>query len=196
LPKPNGALVSSVEKGSPADKAGIENGDVILKFDGKPVELSDDLPRLVGSTKAGTKATVQVMRNKTLHDLPIVVGEMMTDDEGGVTPQLRPHRSSDKPQTPNSISRLGISASDPTAEQRSQLKVTGGVLVEDVQGAAAHAGLQRGDIILAVNNQEVKSLEQFGQLLGQFKKDDIPALLVRRNDMTLYVPLRIEKDAG
>ncbi len=196
LPRANGALVSSVEKGSPADKAGIENGDVILKFDGKTIESSDDLPRLVGSTKPGNKAVVQVMRNKTLHELPIVVGEMMADDEGGVTPQLRPRRGGNKSQTPDTISRLGISVSEPTAEQRSQLKITGGVVVDDVQGAAARAGLRHGDIILAVNNQEVKSLEQFGQLLGQFKKDDIPALLVRRNDMTLYVPLRIEKDAG
>jgi len=196
LPKAGGALVSSVEKGSPADKAGIENGDVILKFDGKTVESSDDLPRLVGSTKPGTKAVIQVMRNKTLHELPIVVGEMMVDEEGEVTPQLRPRRGGNKPQTPDAISRLGLSASEPSAEQRGQLKITGGVVVDDVQGAAARAGLRRGDIILAVNNQEVKSLEQLGRLLEQFKKDDIPALLVRRNDMTLYVPLRIEKDAG
>jgi len=196
LQRPDGALVSSVEKGSPADKAGIENGDVILKFDGKTVESSDDLPRLVGATKPGYKATVQVMRNKTLHDLPIVVGEMMADEESEVTPQLGSRSSGNKAQTPDTISRLGISASEPSVEERGQLKISGGVVVDDVQGAAARAGLRHGDIILAVNNQEVKSLEQLGQLLGQFKKDDIPALLVRRNDMTLYVPLRIEKDAG
>jgi len=197
LPKAEGALVSSVEKGSPADRAGVENGDVILKFDGKAVEESDDLPRIVGTTKPGARVMMQVMRNKNPLDLPIVVGEMaVADDENGIAPQLKPRRGSGKSPTPDAVSRLGITASEPTAEQRNQLKITGGVVVEDTQGAAARAGLRRGDIILAVNNQQVKSIEQLGQLLGQFKKDDIPALLVRRNDMTLYVPLRVEKDAG
>jgi serine protease Do len=85
-----------------------------------------------------------------------------------------------------------MTLSEPTAEQRNQLKITGGVLVEDVQGAAARAGIRRGDIILAVNNQDVKSLEQFGQLMNQFEKGKVVAMLVRRGANALYIPFRIE----
>ena len=85
-----------------------------------------------------------------------------------------------------------MTLAEPTAEQRNQLKVAGGILVEDAQGAAARAGIRRGDIILAVNNQDVKSLEQFGQLMGKFEKGHIVALLVRRGPNALYIPFRIE----
>ena len=92
-----------------------------------------------------------------------------------------------------SVTRLGMTLSEPTAQQREQLNITGGVLVEDVaQGAASRAGIRKGDIILAVNNQDVKSLEQFGQMMGQFEKGKIVALLVRRGTNALYIPLRIE----
>ena len=188
LPKPAGALVSSVEKGSPAEKAGIEAGDVILKFGGKDVNSSEDLPRLVGSTKPGGKAAVQLMRNKAAREVTVVVGEMPDEARAAQRPQRKPGV---KPPS-ESVSRLGMTLSEPTAEQRNQLKITGGVLVEDVQGAAARAGMRRGDIILAVNNQDVKTLEQFGQLMGQFEKGKIVALLVRRGGNALYIPFRIE----
>jgi serine protease Do len=190
LPKPAGALVSSVEKGSPADKAGIEAGDVILKFDGKPVTSSEDLPRLVGATKPATKVVVQIMRNKASRDVTLVVGEMSDESR---TAQRQPRRGGPGAKPPaESVSRLGMTLSEPTAEQRNQLKITGGVLVEDVQGAAARAGIRRGDIILAVNNQDVKSLEQFGQLMNQFEKGKVVAMLVRRGANALYIPFRIE----
>ena len=189
LPKPAGALVSSVEKGSPAEKAGIEAGDVILKFGGKDVNSSEDLPRLVGSTKPGGKAAVQLMRNKAAREVTVVVGEMPDEARTAQRPQRRGPAA--KPPS-ESVSRLGMTLSEPTAEQRNQLKITGGVLVEDVQGAAARAGMRRGDIILAVNNQDVKTLEQFGQLMGQFEKGKIVALLVRRGGNALYIPFRIE----
>jgi serine protease Do len=190
LPKPAGALVSSIEKGSPADKAGIEAGDVILRFDGKTVNSSDDLPRLVGSTKPGAKAIVQLMRNKATRDVSVVIGEMPDEARTAQRPQRR--GPGGKPPA-ESVSRFGMTLSEPTAEQRNQLKITGGVLVEDVaQGPAARAGIRRGDIILAVNNQDVKTLEQFGQMMGQFEKGRIVALLVRRGDNALYIPFRIE----
>jgi len=189
LPKPTGALVSSVEKGSPADKAGIEAGDVVLKFDGKVVNSSDDLPRLVGGTKPGSKAVMQLMRNKATREVTVVVGEMQDEAR---TAQRQPRRGPGNRPPAESVSRFGMTLSEPTAQQREQLKITGGVLVEDVQGAAARAGIRRGDVILAVNNQDVKSLEQFGQLMGQFDKGKIVALLVRRGSNALYIPLRIE----
>jgi len=188
--KPAGALVSSVEKGSPADKAGIEAGDVILRFDGKTVSSSEDLPRLVGSTKPGSKAVLQLMRNKATRDVTVVVGEIPDEARTAQRPQRR--GPGGKPPV-ESASRFGMTLSEPTAEQRNQLKITGGVLVEDVaQGPAARAGIRRGDIILAINNQDVKSLEQFSQMMGQFEKGRIVALLVRRGANALYIPFRVE----
>lgn len=184
LPKPQGALVNSVEKGGPADKAGIEAGDVILRFDGKPVNSSEDLPRVVGGTKPGSKVAIQVWRNKAARDLQVVVAELNDDRTG------RQARSG-KPQPPVAA-QFGMGVTDLTDAQRKELKVEGGVFVDNVQGAAARAGLRRGDVILAVNNQDVKSVEQFRQLMGSFDKGRIVALLVRRGGNSLYIPLRLD----
>jgi len=189
LPKPSGALVSTVEKDSPADKAGIEAGDVILKFDGKIVNSSEDLPRLVGATRPGSKATVQLMRDKAAREVTIVIGAMKDEER---TAQRQQRRGPGGKPPSDTVSRFGMTLSEPTAEQRNQLKIAGGVLVGDAQGGAARAGIRRGDIILAVNNQDVKSLEQFEQLMGQFDKGRIVALLVRRGPNALYIPFRIE----
>jgi len=189
LPKPAGALVSSVEKGSPAEKAGIEVGDVILKFGGREVNSSEDLPRLVGGTKPGAKAAVQLMRNKATREVSVVVGEM--PDEARAAQRSQRRGPGAKPPS-ESVSRLGMTLSEPTAEQRKELKITGGILVEEAQGPAAKAGIRRGDIILAVNNQDVKSLDQFTQLMAQFEKGKIVAMLVRRGGNALYIPFRIE----
>ncbi|MDH4150055.1 MAG: DegQ family serine endoprotease [Betaproteobacteria bacterium] len=181
MTKPQGALVNSVEKGGPADKGGIEAGDVILRFDGKPVNASEDLPRIVGGTKPGSKVAVQVWRNKATRDLQLTVAEL-TDDR---TRQAR----SGKPAPAN---QFGMGLADLTDTQRKELKIEGGVFVESVQGAAGRAGLRRGDVILAVNNQDVKSVEQFRQLMNGFDKGRIVALLVRRGGNSLYIPFRID----
>ena len=185
LPKPQGALVNSVEKGGPAEKAGIEAGDVILRFDGKPVAASEDLPRIVGATKPGSKATVQVWRNKQARDMQVMVAEMQDDRTA------RQSRRGGKPPAA-SPSLYGLTLSELTEAQRNELKVSGGVQVENAQGAAARAGVRRGDVILAINNQDVKSVEQFNQMMGQFDKGRIVALLIRRGNNSLYVPFRID----
>ncbi len=189
LSKPSGALVSSVEKGSPAEKAGIEAGDVILKFGGRDVTASEDLPRLVGSSKPGAKAAVVLMRNKATREVALVVGEMPDEARSAQRSQRRTPGA--KPPG-ESVSRLGMTLSEPTAEQRKEMKITGGILVDEAQGAAAKAGIRRGDVILAVNNQDVKSLDQFSQLMTQFEKGKIVAMLVRRAGNALYIPFRIE----
>ena len=183
LTKPMGALVNSVEKGGPADKAGIEASDVILKFDGKPVNSSGDLPRIVSATKPGSKVGTQVWRKGMTKDLTVVVGE--TPDE---KPAFRQGRKG-KPQgaAPN---RLGLVVGDLTPEQRRELKVSGGVMVEAAQGGAARAGIRPGDVILGVNNQEVKSVDQFNQLLAPLEKSRSVALLIRRDDNQLFVTVR------
>lgn len=187
LSKPQGALVNSVEKGGPADKGGIEAGDVILRFDGKPITASEDLPRIVGGTRPGSKATAQIWRNKASRDVQLVVAELAEDPRAP-----RGGRGQKPPAaTPNVY---GMALSDLSDTQRKELKLEVGVLVGEVQGAAARAGMRRSDVILAVNNQDVKSVEQFNQMMAQFEKGRIIALLVRRGANSLYVPFRL--DAG
>jgi len=187
LSRTQGALVNSVEKGGPADKAGVEAGDVILRFDGKTVASSEDLPRIVGATRPGSKVTMQIWRNKGTRDVQVVVAEMQ--DERAA----RQSRRGGKP--PSTMpSQFGLTLSDLSDAQKSELKVSGGVLVENVQGAGQRAGVRRGDVILAINNQDVKSVEQFNQMMAQFDKGRIVALLVRRGANSLYIPFRV--DAG
>ena len=185
LPGARGALVNSVEKGGPADKGGVEPGDVILRFNGKQVNSSEDLPRIVGATRPGTTVTIQVWRNKTSRDLQVTVGEIADERSAQKGPQGKPRQSA----VP---SQFGLTLSDLSDAQRGELKVSGGVLVENVKGLAARAGVRRGDVILAINNQDVSSVEQFNQIMGQFDKGRIVALLIRRGANSLYVPFRID----
>ena len=184
LQKPIGALVSSVEKGGPAEKAGVEPGDVILRFDGRAVTSSEDLPRIVGGTKPGNRSTIQVWRNKGTRDLPIVVAELQEERTG-----QKPRPGKPPAATPGVF---GMSLSELTDAQRKELKIDSGVLVQDVQGAAARAGIRRGDVITAVNNQDVKSIEHFRELMSQVEKGRIVALLVRRAGNSLYIPFRVD----
>ncbi|MEN3352442.1 MAG: serine protease Do [Betaproteobacteria bacterium] len=184
LQKPVGALVNSVEKGGPAEKAGVEPGDVILRFDGKVVNSSEDLPRLVGATKPGSRVAMQIWRNKTARDVQVMVAELQDEraaqqKRGAKPPAAQP-------------GLFGMSLTDLTDAQRKELKVEGGVLVGEVQGVAARAGIRRGDVILAVNNQDVKSVEHFRELMGQIEKGRIVALLVRRGANSLYIPFRVD----
>ncbi len=185
LPKAAGALVNSVEKGGPADKAGIEASDVILKFDGKVVNSSIDLPRIVAQTRPGSKVTAQVWRKGVSRDVSMVVGEIPEEKVA-----VRSGPRDNKPG--NLVARLGLTLSELTGSQRKELGTNGGLVVEDAQGAAAKAGIRRGDVLMAINNQDVKSVEQLNQLLGQFEKARSVALLIKRGDGALYVPLRLD----
>jgi serine protease Do len=182
LSKPTGALIAAVEPGSPAEKAGLQPSDVVLKFDGKTVHSSSELPRLVGPTKPGAKVVVQVWRRGAAKDVNVVVGELPADKVAEAAAKQG-----------GSANKLGLLLSDLTAQLKRQLKIAGGALVEEVSGIAARAGIRSGDVILAFNNQEVKSAEQFGQLLAQAGAGRNVALLVRRGDSALYIPLRIGK---
>ena len=185
LQKPVGALVNSVEKGGPAEKAGVEPGDVILRFDGKPVSSSEDLPRIVGGTKPGSKVAMQIWRNKAARDVQVVVAEL-PDDRAAAQQKRGAKPPAAKPGV------QGMSLIELTDAQKKELKVEGGVLVDEATGAAARAGIRKGDVILAVNNQDVKSIEQFTQLMQQVEKGRIVALLVRRAGNSLYIPFRVD----
>ena len=185
LPKAIGALVNSVEKGGPAEKAGVEPGDVILRFDGKVVSSSEDLPRIVGATKPGSRVPMQIWRSKAARDVQVMVAEL-PDDRAAATQK----RGAKPPTTAPGV--FGMTLSELTDAQRKELKVEGGVLVGEVQGAAARAGIRRGDVILGVNNQDVKSVEHFRELMTQVEKGRIVALLVRRGGNSLYIPFRVD----
>ena len=183
LPKPIGALVNSVEKGGPADKAGIQTSDVILKFDNKDIVSSNELPRVVAATKPGSKVSVQVWRKGEKRELQIVVAEI--PDERGVK------RPQGKKPSSDALAKIGLSVVELTAEQKKDLNIATGVLVENADGAAARAGLRRGDVIQAVNNQEVKSTDDLSRLLASGDRPRTVALLVKRGEGALYVPLKL-----
>lgn len=186
LPSTRGALVNSVEKGGPAEKAGIEAGDVILKFNGKIVNSSEDLPRIVGATRPGTPVTIQIWRNKAVRDLKVTVGRMA--DERTAARAGPPGGQQQGP----AATQYGLTLSDLSEAQRAELKISGGVLVENVKGAAVRAGVRRGDVILAVNNQDVSSVDQFNEIMAPFDKGRIVALLIRRGPNSLYIPFRVD----
>ena len=185
LPKPSGALVASVQKDGPADKAGIEARDVILKFDGKPINASADLPRIVGATKPGSKVQVQLWRNGSIKELTVTVDEIPPDEK----PVGRAGKRGKAPETSN---RIGLSLSELSVEQKKQLETENGLLVEDmVPGIASRAGIQPGDVILSINNQDVRTVEQFNQLLNKTPKGRNIALLVRRGDTATFITMKM-----
>ncbi|MFX1672824.1 DegQ family serine endoprotease [Paraburkholderia sp. A2WS-5] len=184
LPKAQGALVSSVEPGGPADKAGIQPGDIIQKFNGQTVEAATDLPRMVGDTKPGTRSAITIWRKGATRDLPITVAELQPDKSTKADQRKTPEP---KPRAANA---LGLSVTDLTADQMSQLKIKGGVMVDSVDGPAARAGLQKGDIILRVGDTDITSAKQFLEVTSRLDSQKLVAILVRRGDNTQFVPLR------
>jgi len=188
LAKPMGAVVNSVEKGGPADRAGIEPGDVILRFDGKQINTSADLPRMVGATRPGTRSTVQLWRKGTTRDVAVVVGEMVDEKAAG----SRPGQGGKVPE--QAANRLGLVVSELTAEQKRELKMASGLVIEHVRGTGSRADLRPGDVIIAVISKgattEVKSVDQFNKLLAQFDKGSNVTLLIRRGEMQTFVTIK------
>lgn len=179
----NGALVAGVEKNGPADKGGLEAGDVILKFDGKPIISSADLPRAVGATKPGKIAAVDILRKGSAKVLNIGIGEMPTESAEVA--------QTNKPATKPEVNRIGLMLKELTPQQKKKLNGKNGLLVLDAQGAMAQAGVRRGDVILGLNNTLVQNLEQFNKQLAGFAVGKTIALLVQRGENTLYVPVKI-----
>lgn len=188
LSKPQGALVASVEKDAPAAKGGIEAGDIILKFDGKPVAQSSDLPRMVGATKPGTRVPVQVWRKGTTRELSVPVGEM--PDDKGVVQARRAGKGGEAP----AANRLGLVLSELSAEQKKQADVSHGLAVEDVVNGGARTDLRPGDIILSLISKgvqtELKTVDQFNALLAKFDKSSTFTLLVLRGEAQTFITIR------
>lgn len=185
LPKPSGALVASVQKDGPAEKAGIEPRDVIMKYDGKTVTAAGDLPRMVGATKPGSKVPIQVWRNGAIKEMTVTVDEIPPDEKPV-------GRSGKRGKAPDTSNRIGLSLSELSAEQKKQLETDSGLLVEDmVPGIASRAGVRPGDVILSINNQDVKTVEQFNQILNKTPKGRNIALLIRRGDTATFITMKM-----
>jgi serine protease Do len=192
LPGATGALVNAVEKGGPAEKAGVESGDIILKFNGKIVESSGDLPRIVGGTRPGSKASIELWRKGATRDITVVVAELPEDRVA------TKERSRAKP-VEQAANRLGLVVNDLSAEQKRDLKLGGGVIVEDVR-ANSRADVRAGDVITAVTTKgqttELKSADHFNKLLAQIDRNTALTLHVRRGDSNLFVTVKGDDAAG
>lgn len=185
MPKAVGALVRSVEAAGPAERGGVEVGDIITKFDGKPIDRASDLPRMVGATKPGTKVTMQVWHKGANKDVSVTVDEMEAEKVAANTPKSeRPNDAS--PQA----NAMGLVVSDLSDERKAQLRVKGGVLVDKADGAAGAAGIRPGDIILTFDNQSVTNAKQFNELVSKVDKSKTVAALVRRGDAAQFVPIK------
>ena len=185
LGKAQGALVRGVESGAPADKAGIEAGDIITKFDGKQIEKSSDLPRLVGIVKPGTKSVVTVFRRGALKDFPVIIAEVEAE---------KPIRRTSAPEPKAPVSGpaqvLGLVVSELPDAQKKELKLKGGVKVDTADGAAGRAGLREGDVIVAVANSEVTSVKEFEAALAKADKSKSVNVLFRRGEWAQYALIR------
>ncbi|MBC7699632.1 MAG: DegQ family serine endoprotease [Massilia sp.] len=189
LSQAQGAVVRMVESGGPAAKAGLEAGDIITKFNGVAVETAGDLPRLVGATKPGTKSVLQVFRRGVYKDLGITVVEL--DLEKAAKASAGDNAPAESKAT--AVASLGLGLTDLTAAQKAELKVNGGVLVEEVSGPAARAGLRPGDVILSVGNTQVANVRQFETAMAKSEKSRPVNVLVRRGDGAQYVLIRPSK---
>ncbi|OSZ67544.1 DegQ family serine endoprotease [Hydrogenophaga sp. IBVHS2] len=189
LGQPKGALVRGVEPDSPAARAGIEPGDIILKFDGKEVEKSVDLPRMVGNTKPGSRSNVTVLRRGNQRDLSITVAELEPD-----RPETRAAAPEPKaaPVTP-ALQNLGLALAELTPAERKELGLKGGVRIASADGAAARAGLREGDVILAIGNTEVASAKEVEAVMARIDKARPVTVLFRRGDWAQYAVIRPQR---
>jgi serine protease Do len=185
LGRPIGALVRSVESGSPADRAGVEPGDIITKYDGKVIERATDLQRMVGNTKPGTRATMTVFRKGGSRDLSVTVAEF--EPEKPIRPTSQ---KEDRPKSSPAAQSVGLAVSDLTDAQKKDLKIKGGVRVEGVSESAARAGIREGDIIVQVGNADVNNVREFDATLGRIDKSKPIPVLLRRGELATYLVIR------
>jgi serine protease Do len=186
LPKPAGALVRSVESDAPAAKGGVEAGDIITKFDGKTIERSTDLPRIVGSTKPGSKSTVTVFRRGQARDLAVTVAEIPAE-----TPVKKASAPAEPPKPTGAGQTVGLAVAELTDAQKKELKLKGGVRVTAATEAAARAGLREGDVIVAVANAEVSTVAEFDAALTKADRSKPVNVLFRRGEMAQFALIRV-----
>ncbi len=189
LDRPRGALVNAVEKGGPAEAAGVETGDIILKFNGKDVESSMDLPRIVAATRPGTRAGIQVWRKGSPREVTVSVGEIPDDRVAGVATPPGP----DKPVL--AANRLGLVVSDLAQDKRRELALNGGVVVDEVRGEP-RGDIRPGDVIVSLTAKgvttDLTSAEQFNKVLAKLDKSATLTLQIRRGGINLFATIKGE----
>lgn len=185
LPKAEGALVSNVEADGPAADAGVKAGDVILTFNGEAIKRWSDLPRIVGQTKPGTRADMEVWRRGKTVTLSVKVGE--------IPAKIAATESAAPSEVESATNSLGLSVVNVPDDVQKQLGVKGGVQVRTVTGPASAAGLESGDIVLAVNNTDVTDVKQFEKLVDKLPKGKAAGLLVNRGGQAQWVPVEPSK---
>jgi serine protease Do len=178
LKAPTGALVSTVEKGSPGAEAGLQSGDVILKLDGKEISSSSELPPMVSSLKAGTKVTLEIWRNGSTKQLTATLGTL----KGEAVASAGDKEALGK-------AKLGVAVRPLRPEEMRGSDLDHGLVVQDVAGAAERAGIRPGDVIVAVNNTPVKSVGELKSLVE--KSGKTVALLVQREDARIFIPVTL-----
>jgi serine protease Do len=183
LDKARGAVITTVEPDSPAQKAGMAVGDIITRFNGKEVAEATDLPRMVGETKPGTDVDVELWRGGKSQTVKLKIGELESPLAQRASPVSAPDNKS--------AGLLGLAVSELPPAGRRALGVDYGLVVEGVEGVNADAPLQRGDVIVAVNNQRFGSMQEFQKQVEQAKPGSTVALLVRRGDDIAYVPVTV-----
>jgi len=180
LDRPRGALVTQVLEGGPSEKAGVRNGDVILSVDGKPVERSTQLPAVISAIKPGNDAKLEIWRDGSSKMLTVKVDEFKEDIQKA---------SNTEPPAPAKADKLGLSVRPLAPEERKSASTQGYLLVEDVEGAAAQAGVRPGDVILGVNGKTVKSIAELRNATASGSKT--VAILLERDGNQLFLPIRI-----
>jgi serine protease Do len=185
MQKPTGALVSKVLEGSPAEKAGIKTGDVILSFAGSTIERSSDLPPMVGTTHVGDKIAVELIRDGKRQKASIEIGAL-PDEQPEVAGGAEPQKS-------KLDSKLKIAVVEPSKQQREEAQVNdGGVLIEDIaDGPAYAAGLRSGDMILQINNRKVGGLKQFRELVDGLAPGKTVPILIQRQGGPLFLAMKV-----
>jgi serine protease Do len=176
LKQPQGALIANVEKGSAGERAGLQSGDVILKLDGKTVNDSSELPVAIASRAPGSTVRLEVWRNRQPREIAVKLDQQ----EGARTASLR--------DTQSGAGRLGLAVRPLTPEEQKEAGIEGGLLVQDVTGPAAEAGIRPGDIVVSANNTTLKNAEQLRDLVKDAKRS--VALLVQRGESRLFVPVQ------
>jgi serine protease Do len=185
--------VVNVEKGSPAERAGVESSDIITSFDGKAIDSQSDLPRFVAAIRPGTKSEMEVWRKGAARKLSITVGEWEEDRLAG---REAPRPQKQAAAAPN---RLGVVVSDLTAKQKEDLKLGSGVVFMEVR-ADARAEVRRGDILVSLvhkgQHTEIRSVEQLNKLLAGLDKNAVLTLQVRRGESMAFVTVNGLSEKG
>lgn len=185
MDRPHGALVAKVVPGGPAEKAGLQVGDIIVEFDSHVIETSGELPPIVGMTPVDEKATLKIIRQGDKEDLIVKIG-LLPAQAAQLAPSSMPEIT---------VNRLGLGVTDLTEEQREQLQVEKyGVLVQKVsKGIALDAGIQPGDVILRVQNAPVKDVADFNKIVAKLPAEKSIAMLIQRNGSPVFLAFKIDK---